>query len=76
MIYCCRLLNGRVGATGTVRESVFIDNVPLRVCHNKHIHSHKVLDGLAAREHGSMASNFGTVPESMIYNFFKKNKLA
>ena len=32
----------------------FIDSIPLRVCHNRRIHNHKVVDGLANRGHCSI----------------------
>lgn len=37
----------------------FIDSTPLRVCHNRRIHSHKVFDGLAKRGHCSIGWFFG-----------------
>lgn len=35
-------------ATGPCTGISFLDSTPLRVCHNRRIHSHKVFDGLAA----------------------------
>jgi len=37
----------------------FIDSTPLRVCHNRRIHNHKVFDGLARRGHCSIGWFFG-----------------
>ena len=37
----------------------FIDSTPIKVCHNKRIHSHKVLKGLAKRGKSSMGWFFG-----------------
>lgn len=41
-------------ATGDCTGISFIDSTPLRVCHNKRIHNHKVFDGLATRGHCSI----------------------
>lgn len=45
--------------TGECTGISFIDSTPLRVCHNKRIHSHKVFDGLATRGHCSIGWFFG-----------------
>lgn len=37
----------------------FIDSTPLRVCHNRRIHNHKVFDGLAKRGQCSIGWFFG-----------------
>lgn len=37
----------------------FIDSTPLRVCHNRRIHSHKVFSGIAQRGHCSIGWFFG-----------------
>src|SRR3982751_1050495 len=37
----------------------FIDSLPIRVCHNRRIHSHKVFAGLAQRGKGSMGWFYG-----------------
>jgi hypothetical protein len=37
----------------------FIDSTPLRVCHNRRIHSHKVFDGLAKRGQCSIGWFYG-----------------
>jgi hypothetical protein len=37
----------------------FIDSTPIRVCHNRRIHSHKVFDGLARRGQCSIGWFFG-----------------
>jgi Transposase DDE domain len=37
----------------------FIDSLPIRVCHNRRIHSHKVFAGLAQRGKGSRGWFFG-----------------
>lgn len=37
----------------------FIDSTPLRVCHNRRIHSHKVFKGIAERGHCSIGWFFG-----------------
>jgi IS5 family transposase len=37
----------------------FIDSLPIRVCHNRRIHSHKVFAGLARRGKGSMGWFYG-----------------
>lgn len=37
----------------------FIDSTPLRVCHNRRIHSHKVFDGLAQRGQCSIGWFYG-----------------
>ena len=38
-------------ATNECSGISFIDSTPLRVCHNKRIHNHKVFDGVAQRGH-------------------------
>src|SRR3954466_13168586 len=37
----------------------FIDSLPIRVCHNRRIHSHRVFAGLAQRGKGSMGWFYG-----------------
>ena len=37
----------------------FVDSTPLRVCHNRRIHSHKVFRGIAERGHYSLGWFFG-----------------
>lgn len=37
----------------------FVDSTPLRVCHNRRIHSHKVFSGIAQRGHCSVGWFFG-----------------
>ena len=37
----------------------FIDSLPIRVCHNRRIHSHRVFDGFAQRGKGSMGWFYG-----------------
>ena len=37
----------------------FVDSTPLRVCHNRRIHSHKVFKGIAERGHCSIGWFFG-----------------
>lgn len=46
-------------ATGECTGISFIDSTPLRVCHNRRIHSHKVFDGLAARGQCSIGWFYG-----------------
>lgn len=46
-------------ATNDCSGISFIDSTPLRVCHNKRIHNHKVFDGLAQRGHCSLGFFFG-----------------
>jgi len=46
-------------ATGPCSGISFIDSTPLRVCHNRRIHSHKVFDGLAQRGQCSIGWFFG-----------------
>lgn len=46
-------------ATGQCTGISFIDSTPLRVCHNRRIHSHKVFDGLAARGQCSIGWFYG-----------------
>jgi hypothetical protein len=46
-------------ATGACTGISFIDSTPLRVCHNRRIHSHKVFDGLAARGQCSIGWFYG-----------------
>jgi hypothetical protein len=44
---------------GPVTGLQFIDSLPIRVCHNRRIHSHKVFTGLARRGKGSMGWFYG-----------------
>lgn len=46
-------------ATGDCTGISFIDSTPIRVCHNRRIHNHKVFDGLATRGHCSLGWFFG-----------------
>lgn len=45
--------------TGHCSGISFIDSTPLRVCHNRRIHSHKVFNGLAQRGQCSLGWFFG-----------------
>jgi transposase len=44
---------------GPVTGLQFIDSLPIRVCHNRRIHSHRVFAGLARRGKGSMGWFYG-----------------
>jgi len=44
---------------GSVTGLPFIDSLPIRVCHNRRISSHKVFSGLARRGKGSMGWFYG-----------------
>lgn len=44
---------------GTCTGINYIDSTPLRVCHNRRIHNHKVFSGIAERGHCSMGWFFG-----------------
>ncbi len=46
-------------ATGNCTGISFVDSTPLRVCHNRRIHSHKVFKGIAERGHCSIGWFFG-----------------
>lgn len=46
-------------AVGKCTGISFIDSTPLRVCHNRRIHSHKVFRGIAERGHCSIGWFFG-----------------
>lgn len=46
-------------AIGQCTGISFIDSTPLRVCHNRRIHSHKVFDGLAQRGKCSIGWFYG-----------------
>ena len=46
-------------ALGECTGISFIDSTPLRVCHNRRIHSHKVFDGLAQRGQCSIGWFYG-----------------
>jgi hypothetical protein len=46
-------------ALGDCSGISFIDSTPLRVCHNRRIHSHKVFDGLAKRGQCSIGWFYG-----------------
>lgn len=52
----CAYLQTRKGACTGFQ---FIDSLPIRVCHNRRIHSHKVFAGLARRGKGSMGWFYG-----------------
>jgi len=45
--------------TGNCTGISFIDSTPLKVCHNRRIHQHKVFDGLAERGASSTGYFFG-----------------
>lgn len=49
----------KLQATGQCSGISFIDSTPLRVCHNKRIHNHKVFDGIAQRGHCSIGWFYG-----------------
>ena len=49
----------KMKATNNCNGISFIDSTPLRVCHNRRIHNHKVFDGIAARGHCSMGWFYG-----------------
>jgi len=46
-------------AAGNCTGISFVDSTPLRVCHNRRIHSHKVFQGIAQRGHCSIGWFFG-----------------
>jgi hypothetical protein len=46
-------------ATGQCTGISFIDSTPLRVCHNRRIHNHKVFEGIAQRGHCSIGWFYG-----------------
>ena len=46
-------------ALGDCSGISFIDSTPLRVCHNRRIHNHKVFNGLARRGHCSIGWFYG-----------------
>ena len=52
----CADLQTRKGRTTGIQ---FIDSLPIRVCHNRRIGSHKVFTGLARRGKGSMGWFYG-----------------
>ena len=52
----CAYLQTRHGSCTGLQ---FIDSLPIRVCHNRRIHSHKVFAGLAPRGKGSMGWFYG-----------------
>lgn len=52
----CAYLETRKGACTGLQ---FIDSLPIRVCHNRRIHSHKVFAGLAQRGKSSMGWFYG-----------------
>jgi transposase len=52
----CAYLNSRFGRCSGIS---FIDSLPLAVCHNRRIHSHKVFSGLAERGRSSVDWFFG-----------------
>lgn len=49
----------KTSATGDCTGISFIDSTPIRVCHNRRIHNHKVFDGLASRGHCSLGWFYG-----------------
>jgi hypothetical protein len=52
----CAYLNSRFGSCSGIS---FIDSLPLAVCHNRRIHSHKVFAGVAERGRSSVDWFFG-----------------
>jgi hypothetical protein len=52
----CAYLPTRQGQSTGIQ---FIDSLPIRVCHNRRIHSHKVFAGLARRGKGSLGWFYG-----------------
>jgi transposase len=52
----CAYLNSRFGTCSGIS---FIDSLPLAVCHNRRIHSHKVFSGLAERGRSSVDWFYG-----------------
>jgi hypothetical protein len=52
----CAYLQTRKGQSTGIQ---FIDSLPIRVCHNRRIHSHKVFAGFARRGKGSMGWFYG-----------------
>ena len=56
-------------ATGNCTGISFINSTPLRVCHNRRIHSHKVFDGLVARGQCSILCSPPAIP--MTANLYK-----
>jgi transposase len=52
----CAYLQTRKGQSTGIQ---FIDSLPIRVCHNRRIHSHQVFAGLAQRGKGSMGWFYG-----------------
>ncbi|MGB3464557.1 MAG: IS982 family transposase [Cyclobacteriaceae bacterium] len=49
----------KTNAIGDCTGISFIDSTPLRVCHNRRIHKHKVFDGLAGRGQCSIGWFYG-----------------
>lgn len=49
----------KTAGTGPCTGISFIDSTPLRVCHNRRIHSHKVFNGLATRGQCSIGWFYG-----------------
>lgn len=56
LVPVCAFLRTRLAQT---RGIAFIDSVPLKVCHNRRIHSHKVFAGIAQRGKSSVDWFFG-----------------
>jgi len=52
----CAYVQTRKGQSTGIQ---FIDSLPIRVCHNRRIHSHEVFAGLAQRGKGSMGWFYG-----------------
>lgn len=52
----CAYMQTRKGSATGLQ---FIDSLPIRVCHNRRIHSHRVFAGLAQRGKGSMGWFYG-----------------
>ena len=56
LIPLCGYLQTRKGQSTGIQ---FIDSLPIRVCHNRRIHSHRVFDGFAQRGRSSMGWFYG-----------------
>src|SRR3982750_3052935 len=56
LIPLCGYLQTRQGQPTGIQ---FIDSLPIRVCHNRRIHSHRVFDGFAQRGKSSMGWFYG-----------------
>jgi transposase len=56
LVPLCAYLNSKFGTCSGIS---FIDSLPLAVCHNRRIHSHRVFEGLAQRGKSSVDWFFG-----------------